>query len=292
MKIVIHFGLHKTASSSFQTFLYLNRAALQDVGVFYPKIENDKSHFQIPSGIIKNDWDFVKNFLNKAFKEASNNKIKTVFISSEDFETILIENYRANQFEQLAYEVGFSEVHWVGVLRSQWDYFNSLYAQLSSDGASLNYSAMGHDIIHYGYISIGTGTFRWQFAFDYDLFFDGFLENISGSLSLYTFDSFVENEFIGDKIINSIIDDKNLEIIFWESIINQVNKANPRIDSTTVEINYLANFLGIKMSNEFYSQNQKIFGPLVEYRQSLIGPAREELHKKFLERFPIISNKV
>jgi len=292
MKIVIHFGLHKTASSSFQTFLYVNRLALQDVGVFYPKIDNDKSHFQIPSAIIKNEWSFVKSFLKKAFDEAINNKLKTVFISSEDFETIIVENYRASYFENLAYEVGFSKIHWLGVVRKQWDYFNSLYSQLSSDGATLNYSAMGHDIIHYGHTSIGTGTFRWQFAFDYDIFIDRFLDNISGSLSVYKFDSFIEDEFVGKKFINSIINDPNLESIFWKSKIKQADKINPQIDSNTVEINYLANFLGIKMSTEFYRENQRIFAPLVKYRQSLIGPAREELHEKFLERFPVISNRV
>lgn len=292
MKLVIHFGLHKTGSTSFQNFLYLNREALLKAGVLYPQIENDASHFEIPGQILKNDWGFVRLFLNKALDSTKNHKVNSVFISSEDFETILIESSLGYKFEELAFKLGFSEIQWIGVLRSQWDYFNSLYSQLSHDGAVLNYSALGHDIIHFGHSSIGTGTFRWKFAFDYDFFINRFIENISGSLYVISFEKFIESEIIGKDLINNIIGDSSLKKSFWDSKIIRTGRENYRIDKETVEINYLANFLGVKISADFYTENEKIFAPLVAYRQSLISSAEQDLYLKFLERFPKISNRI
>ena len=292
MKLIIHMGLHKTASTSFQNFLYLNRNNLLDAGVLYPKIEEDHSHFEIPSRLLKDDWEFVENFLTENFKEAKTRKINTVFISSEDFETILVESFRGSQFENLALKIGYSSIHWECILRSQWDYFNSLYAQLSWDGATINYSAAGHDIIHFGQMSIGTGTFRWRFAFDYDQFIDKFIQNTSGAFSVISYDSFIDNKIIGKKLIDKVINSKNASKIFWKSDVLISDKANVRPDEETVEVNYLANFLGIKMSEDFYTENGKIFSPIVKYRQSLINQAREDLNKKFSQRFPNVSNKL
>jgi hypothetical protein len=292
MKLVIHIGLHKTASTTFQNFLHLNRDNLLDAGVLYPKIEEDPSHFEIPSRLLKSDWRFVENFLKDSLKEANTRKINTVFISSEDFETILVEAFRGVQFENLALKVGYSSIHWECVLRSQWEYFNSLYAQLSWDGATLNYSAAGHDIVHFGQMSIGTGTFRWRFAFDYDLFIDKFIQNTTGMFSVISFDSFTDNKTIGKKLIDKVIDSKNASNIFWKSDLLLADKANVRPDDETVEINYLANFLGIKMTEDFFAENEKIFVPIVKYRQSLLDQARKELHNKFIIKFPKISNRL
>ena len=292
MKLVIHMGLHKTASTTFQNFLHLNRDQLFDAGVLYPKIEEDSSHFEIPSRLLKNDWKFIESFLLENFNEAKTKKINTVFISSEDFETILIENFLGSQFENLALKIGYSSIHWECVLRNQWEYFNSLYAQLSWDGGTLNYSAAGHDIVHFGQMSIGTGTFRWRFAFDYDLFIDKFIQNTRGMFSVISFNSFTDNKVIGKELIDKVIGSKNASNIFWNSDLHLVDKANTRPDEETAEINYLANFLGIKMTEDFFAENDKIFVPIVKYRQSLINQARENLHNKFTQKFPKISNRL
>ena len=178
MKLVIHMGLHKTASTSFQNFLHINRNVLLDAGVIYPEIEQQASHFLIPRRILRNNWGFIEDYMKHTLSIARQRNVKTVFVSSEGFETILLESFRAAQFEKLALKLGYSEIHWICVLRSQWDYFNSLYAQMSTHKVCLNYAEAGHEIINFGEISMGNGGIRWRFAFDYDSIIEKFVEDI------------------------------------------------------------------------------------------------------------------
>ena len=292
MRLDIHIGLHKTASTSFQEFLYINKNELSNVGVLYPDEDINESHFELPFRILKNDWAFIEEFLKINLLLAKRKKMNSVFISSEDFETIFVDSFHAVQFENIALKLGYSAINWMCVLRNQWDYFNSLYAQLSSLKGTLNYSAAAHDVVHFGELSIGSGSNKWRFAFDYDFYIDRFLKNISGSLSTFSFESFINNGLVGMEIINIVIDCKDRERAFWESDLKFIGKSNIRSNKENVEINYLANFLGIEMSEIFYLQNKNLFAPLVKYRLDLNESAKEDLIKKFKLRFPQISQRL
>ena len=64
MKIIIHMGLHKTGSTSFQNFLHSNRKALINFGILYPDIDNnEESHWQLPNQLIRNNWTYLENYL-------------------------------------------------------------------------------------------------------------------------------------------------------------------------------------------------------------------------------------
>ena len=95
MKLVIHMGLHKTASSSFQNFLNLNRNVLLDAGVLYPEIEEHAGHWLIPYEILRNNWGFLEDYMKNALSVARQRNVKTVLISAEDFETLLLEGFRS-----------------------------------------------------------------------------------------------------------------------------------------------------------------------------------------------------
>ena len=82
MKLVIHMGLHKTASTSFQNFLHLNRNVLLDAGVIYPEIEQHENHFLIPRRILRNNWGFVEDYMKHTLSAARQRNVKTVFVSS------------------------------------------------------------------------------------------------------------------------------------------------------------------------------------------------------------------
>ena len=85
MKIVIHMGLHKTGSTSFQNFLNLNKEILMDVGILYPVIDdNEESHWKIANQIILDNWSYLEDYFKKVISIAKNNNIKTILISSED----------------------------------------------------------------------------------------------------------------------------------------------------------------------------------------------------------------
>jgi len=292
MKLVIHMGLHKTATTSFQNFLHLNRNALLDAGVIYPEIQQQASHWLIPRKILQNNWSFLEDYMKHHLSTARRSNVKTVLLSSEDFETILLESFRAAQFEKLALGLGYSEIHWICVLRSQWDYFNSLYAEMSQQNVCLNYWEVGDEIVNFGELSIGNGGNRWRFAFDYDSIIESFLEDIHGSFSVISFDSFVWGDIVGKNLINEVFDHGKTKTAFWKSNLDFVEKKNIRRDDQDVEIQYLANYLGIKPTKDNFVSNENIFTPLVKRRLEYIDLVKEDLCNSFKERFPQISKRL
>jgi len=203
----------------------------------------------------------------------------------------LFEGYLASKFEKLILNLGFSKIYWVCVLRNQWDYFNSIYSEMSKNKVCLNYATAGEEILNFGEMSIGTNVYRWRFAFDYDIIIQRFLDYINGSFSAYSFEQFTSDNIIGKDFINKLIeDDLNLKT-FWSSNLHYVNKTNVRGKDETVEIDYLSNFLGIKMTKEIFEENKNTFLPIINNRLGMIDLVKEDLHKRFKEKFPQISIK-
>jgi len=291
MKLVIHIGLHKTGTTSFQTFLHLNRKTLLKAGVFYPEMGEHESHWVLPNQLVRNNWDYVEDFMRTNFKAAKEENVETVFISSEDFELFLFEGFRASQLENLSYRIGFASINWVCVLRNQWDYFNSIYSEMSKNKVCLNYATAGEEILNFGEISMGTNVYRWRFAFDYDIIIQRFLEYINGTFSAYSFEQFTSTDVIGQEFINRIIEDNLNQKTFWSSKLHYVEKTNIRGKDETVEIDYLSNFLGIKMTKEIFEENKSTFLPMIQNRFGMIDLVKEDLHKRFKVRFPEISRK-
>jgi len=292
MKLVIHMGLHKTATTSFQHFLHLNKNVLLDAGVIYPEIEQNESHWLIPYEILRNNWSFLEEYMKHTLNTARQRNVKTVLISSEDFETLLLESFRAAQFEKLARGLGYSEIHWICVLRSQWDYFNSLYAEMSKHKACLNYLMAGQEVFNYGEISISANGFRWRFAFDYDSIIERFLGDVYGFFDAISYDSFIDGEIVGSELIDKVIDSERAKEVFWKSCSNFVEKTNIRENENIVEMRYMSNYFGIEPTKDNLANNAKTFAPLVQNRQSHIGLVKEDLRNRFMERFPQISNRL
>ena len=78
MKLFIHIGLHKTGTTTFQTFLHLNRKALLKVGVFYPEMGEHESHWVLPNQLVRNNWAYVEDFMRTSFQTAKEENVETV----------------------------------------------------------------------------------------------------------------------------------------------------------------------------------------------------------------------
>jgi hypothetical protein len=291
MKLVIHIGLHKTGTTTFQTFLHLNRKTLLEAGVFYPEMGEHESHWVLPNQLVRDNWDYVEDFMRTNFKAAKENNTETVFISSEGFESFLFEGFRAEQLENLCFRIGFSSINWICVLRNQWDYFNSLYSELSKHQACLNYATAGEAILNFGELSMNSKVYKWRYAFDYDVIIDRFLNNIEGSFIVISFDEFKSTQVLGKTLIDSAISHNSQVNSFWNSKLDFVEKTNIRGDDTTIEIDYLSNFLGINMTKKIFEENESTFLPMIQNRLGMIDLVKEDLNNKFKERFPEISRK-
>ena len=84
MKLLLHIGSYKTASTSMQYFFSINRHLLMSQGLFYPK--NPNSVFvsnELASQLSLGNDRKISQFLMQARKQAEKHQCQTVLISAE-----------------------------------------------------------------------------------------------------------------------------------------------------------------------------------------------------------------
>ena len=86
MKIVFHVGLHKTATTSFQSLIFKEKDNLEKFGLYYPTYKDFEGpgHHRIAHEVINNNFSLFTYSLKKAKKLLKDNSI--ILFSSEDFE--------------------------------------------------------------------------------------------------------------------------------------------------------------------------------------------------------------
>lgn len=146
MKLILHIGTHKTATTSLQHFFALNRSKLAAQGFFYP--ENDDSAYVfnfLASRVAFGKQAEAADFLAKAREKAKQAGCHTVLISGESFYAMTAfffdlqkrtrtEDYWAHE-ERLILAVkeccaGYDDVRIVCLFRPQDELAGSLYNQL------------------------------------------------------------------------------------------------------------------------------------------------------------------
>ena len=110
-KIVLHVGPMKTGSTAIQTFLALNRKALEYMGINYPLgIIDPNAHYEIPALIYRNSGNFeqireasLRTVLLEYFDDTIAKKIDTILLSSENMAAFSAINWSEliNQFDQI-----------------------------------------------------------------------------------------------------------------------------------------------------------------------------------------------
>jgi len=95
VKLVLHIGTHKTGTSALQSFCGLNRTALLDRGILYPRLANKSNSFNfLAARIAFGQGDEVRRFFAKTVKEAQRVNAKSILISGESFYSITSLFYR------------------------------------------------------------------------------------------------------------------------------------------------------------------------------------------------------
>jgi hypothetical protein len=158
MKLILHIGTHKTASTSLQHFFTLNRALLRDAGFHYPSNLNSAyvTNF-LAAELAFRRGNTVLSFLNKALREATRLGCHTVLLSAESFYAMTAFfldlydrrprelDYWANESRLVSelqrYCIPFDDVQIVCYLRPQDEFASSIYNQLvkSTVGTALPY---------------------------------------------------------------------------------------------------------------------------------------------------------
>lgn len=134
-KVILHIGTHKTATTTIQDMFWTNADLLAEHGVIYPKLPRYTGHH----GMVVN-WGAMPKFYAleqgshaalREIAEAHGDSDRTVFLSSEEFSR---SNPLASLGEVREALAGFDEIEVICVLRTQWQFLQSIYLEVSKSG--------------------------------------------------------------------------------------------------------------------------------------------------------------
>lgn len=244
MKLIIHCGLHKTATTSFQNLCAENRSLLRSLGIHYPKFGESNQHSGLMHEAQVSGMDTLGTYLAECRAEAAGN-CHTVLLSGEDFENCIADLALATDVETIAKKSGFASVEWVLVTRPSGDILDSLYAEMSRHGVLLNRGLMKRAATDRGCIYLTTEQYNYIFVVDFERFVKRFKQHISDQIIEYKYEDFVQI-FPGMPLMKKLLSEYRLSI-FQNSAISINTIANKRLGSWQVEANYLATALGSRI---------------------------------------------
>ena len=158
----------------------------------------------------KRDLKSLNVFLQVIYEQTSKKHCKVSLISGEDFENFLVDIHLANEFEILAKSVGYSDIEWVVIQRSQIDYLLSIYSEKSAYKMVLDLGLIANSILKYGFFSASSPDYNYKFVFDILKFSEFFKKNVNPNLIVISFNQFID-DFVGKEIFSCLVNDKSLE---------------------------------------------------------------------------------
>jgi len=280
MNIIFHAGHHKTGTTTFQSMLQLHQAKLLDLDIFVPVVGGTAN---MGEGIVyraqRGDWSTYEAVLKQAKSKLPRNG--TVVFSAEDLENCLFDLNFGRQFNSIAKSHGFDSAKWIFVQRNQFDYFESIYGELSKHDQVLRYDRVANLILKDGFYACAASKFRWFFVFDYVRAIEGFKKAVTGNVVVVPFHNFLE-EPIGLPVFE--LCGKAAE---YAGVVqgSSVSKQNARLPPEEVERKYLENFFGRSFTGSLNSGNNTLLDVMVRQRLEIVASSRPKLRELFERRF-------
>lgn len=150
-KVVLHIGTHKTATTTIQDMFAENASLLAEHGLIYPRLNRFTGHH----GLVMNWSGMPQVYQLPDGAYASLQKIAaqygegdhTVFLSSEEFSRISSLEELGRVREALA---GFDVIEVICVLRTQWQFLQSVYLEISKNRTPPRPPALVEPVIRSG----------------------------------------------------------------------------------------------------------------------------------------------
>jgi hypothetical protein len=230
MKLVIHAGLHKTGTTYLQAIMARNRKMLAAHGVHYVVGDKQIASHRIAWAALRSDFQL----LDEAIEAAQAAQCTTLLLSSEDFETIVLDIPRAREFEAAATARGITAIEWSMTLREPGEYFASMFSELSRH-AYVDPVAMFTSVYRDGRFlvakPVGHPPDHFELCFDYKTHLLAFVRAISGVVSVY--DYAADGPFPGFKIL------RKLRVGPFDANVPEINR-NLRLSSSEMWERYQA----------------------------------------------------
>ena len=277
IRLFIHAGTHKTATTAFQGVCFENRELLATWGVIYPfaRQHSELAH-QLQRGEL-NNLRCLLDLIRTKFDDDT-----TLLLSGEDFENVLVNDEMAITLENEVAKKGFAPVEWYFVFRNQVDYFHSIYAQLCKQGVVLDRRKILSEIVDKGHFSVSHWDFDYNFAFDYDRYVEDFATTRPDRVYAERFDSF-RSPFVGAPLFQRLgIGEAQLAHLQARAVA--VGAPNQRADPVEVEAKYCFNELGIKNDADMEAKRiafQRLLATRLKNLRKDMARAETELAAKF-----------
>ena len=284
MKLYIHAGCHKTGTTAFQYFCSHYSSQILKYKIYYPK-HSSHQHSYLAHDVLNGEFTST----SKVIQEAKLLKVDTLLLSGEDFENCLVDINFAKRVEAIAQKEGIEEITWIFVVRDAFDYFESLYAELSIHGIINNYSDMANSILNHGYFSATNSVYNYIFAFDHNHFLNEFRKNITTHVETLTFKAFTHS-FPGASILSWFIPRDHIDEMIRNFPPNKANN-NARLSELEVELQYIYNFFGYSEEN-VNSLKKLIFAHFAKLRLRRKANMRNHLKAEFEKVFTLDLSKV
>lgn len=240
LELIVHCGLHKTATTTFQKICADNRKVLAESAVLYPHYDEMPQHSRLMHKIQAEGVEAFGDFL-RACVEEHDAIIETVVLSGEDFENCLIDIETAIGIESEAYQIGFEKITWLFVNRPMDRYLDSLYSEMSKHGVVLDKSVMLRAANERGSFFVSTRDFNYMFALDFWRHEKKFSKRVSGTTISISMEEFTEG-FSGKVFFQSILSPEQFATFENAAILSE-EKLNERLSSESIEENYVATAL-------------------------------------------------
>lgn len=299
MKLVIHAGLHKTATTAFQIACRSLSRQLMDSHVYYPVIDDFTEqqrkrnpvypdfrlaqHWMVPWEAQFRNYESLEAILKKAQQLLPPQGV--VLLSSENFANVLVEPDIAIDIERTAADYGVTDVLWAFVLRRPFEYFESVYSELCKNNAFFTYEGLANIVLRKGYFTMQAPQWDVHFVFDYGSYIARLKKKIKSKIWQLDMADFVR-PVPGMKILEACNVDSG-QLSNFQKFLDSSPPYNERLDPYYVEAIYLSHFMGLSGNEDGNLEGDALAAVNcgVAARLARIAAVRDEVKQKFDRRF-------
>ena len=287
MRLVIHAGPRKTATTSFQRGCDAARSAGVLQQVLYPRLRVEGlpvfQHSPLLWALQVGRHQAVLSALRTMHQEACEAGCTAVLLSGEDFENFLIDDVNHRHFEQLLQQAGFHAPEWIWVERDPVDRLGSVYSEAAKHGLVASIQAWTASVRRTGWFAMSTETCHSLMAIDLRRCLPSFVERTLGTVQLSPFESFVATQPVGSDLLMRC---------FGGHWLQASDPDNVRLRPEQIERRYLASFLnsGLVSEDDLSHVEESLAGlapmfeRIVASRQTRLNNELEDLRAFFRDR--------